>query len=194
MYCHQILSIFPMAFAKLSVVYLVRRIPGDRTMQKPCFIASLAILAWTTLSLFALLFQCGADLPWIYTPQRCAGGVWYAIVVLNVLSDAVLSLFFAPTLWKLQTSRSQRLRVISLFAIRILYVGCSFLQAFSLTPTRVCAAGIVQLAFLPPALNDQDQTSKVFLPASCEMILTNRVRVSRERDHFEPVSIDPIPT
>lgn len=88
-------------------------------MERPCFIASIAVLVWTVFSFFALVFQCGANHPWVYAPQKCAGGIWYAVVVLNVISDAVLSVFFAPTLWKLQTSRSQRLKVISLFAIRI---------------------------------------------------------------------------
>lgn len=133
MYTSQILSIFPMTFAKLSVIWLVRRIPGDRSMRKPCFIASIGVALWTVFSIFALLFQCGVKLPWVYTPKKCTGGVWYAVVLLNLLSDAVLSFFFAPTLWKLQTSRSQRLKVISLFAIRITYSPFPILHNLSLT-------------------------------------------------------------
>jgi hypothetical protein len=163
MYTGQILSIFPMTFAKLAVVWLVKRIPGDRSMQLPCLIASIGILTWTVFSLLAFLFECGAHLPWVYTPQKCAGGIWYAVVTLNILSDAVLSFFFAPTLWKLQTSRPQRLKVIILFAVRILYGDSSCLHISSLMFIRVCAAAIVQLAFLPAALNNQDQTSQSFL-------------------------------
>jgi hypothetical protein len=89
-------------------------------MKKPCLYVGIGVSVWTVFSLFALLFQCGAVHPWVYTPQKCAGDVWYPVIVLNVISDGVLAFFFAPTLWKLQTSRTQRLRVMSLFAVRLM--------------------------------------------------------------------------
>ena len=63
--------------------------------------------------------------PWTYTPQRCvgSGALWYPIVVVNLLTDAILAFFFAPVLWKLKMDRSQRLTITSLFSIRLTYVS-----------------------------------------------------------------------
>jgi hypothetical protein len=104
-----------MAFAKWSVIELVREISGS----KPYLITSIVVVGWSVLSFFALVFQCGIDHPWIYTSQKCTGEIWYGVVVFNVMSDAVLAFFFAPALWKLQGKRSEYLRVIALFAVRL---------------------------------------------------------------------------
>ena len=122
MYASQMLSIMPKAFAKLSVVWLVRRISENPSMRKTCLVDSICLLVWAAFSLFSIVFQCGKVQPWVYAPQKCAGDLWYVVVVLNIVTDAILAFFFAPTLWKLQTSRSQRIKVIMLFAIRIVAV------------------------------------------------------------------------
>ena len=81
-------------------------------------------VAWTIFSVLALAFQCGLPRPWEYTPQRCSNGgaVWYPIIILNLLSDAVLAFLFGPVLWKLNMAKVQRATVASLFGIRIVYV------------------------------------------------------------------------
>ena len=132
-YASEILALIPMACAKLSVVSLVMRIPGDRSMRRPCQAASIIILLWTIFSLFAISFQCGAVHPWVYTPQNCAGGLWYPVIILNMLTDALHAFFFTPVLWKLQTSRAMRLRVICLFGVRIVYVLSTWLSIYWIT-------------------------------------------------------------
>ena len=123
MYASEILSIMPMTFAKLSVVWLVRRISENPSMRKMCLVASVGVLAWTAFSLFSIAFQCGKVRPWEYTPQTCTGDLWYVIVAFNFITDAILAFFIAPTVWKLQTSQSQRIKVVTLFGTRIVYVS-----------------------------------------------------------------------
>jgi hypothetical protein len=93
-------------------------------MDRVYYAASLFIVAWTVFSVLALAFQCGSTRPWVYTPQRCLneGALWYPIIIFNLLSDAALAFLVAPVLWKLNMARIQRVIVIGLFAIRILYV------------------------------------------------------------------------
>ena len=115
-----------MACAKVSVVQLIMRLSQRRSkIHTACRIMNGAITLWTLFSIFSLAFQCEMPKPWVYAPQRCvgSGAVWYPIVLINLLTDAVLSFLFAPVLWKLIMSREQRLTIASLFAIRISYVS-----------------------------------------------------------------------
>ena len=79
------------------------------------------VLAWLIFSVFALAFQCGTPHPWMYNKHRCAGdgALWYPVIIFNILTDIALSFLFAPTVWKLQMARAQRITVMSLFAVRV---------------------------------------------------------------------------
>jgi hypothetical protein len=126
-----------MAFAKVSVVQLIMRLSQRRSkIHTACHIANGVIALWTLFSILSLAFQCQLPDPWVYTPQRCAGSgaVWYPVVVVNLLTDTVLSFLFAPVLWKLKMSRTQRLTITSLFSVRLTYVlGPVNLQRRTLT-------------------------------------------------------------
>jgi len=111
-----------MSFAKLSVVGLVRRLDpyGSRKSQR--FIAG-TVVFWTLFAIFSLAFQCGLPSPWLYVPSQCHDGAFeYIVVVLNVLSDLYLAIFFIPTVWSLQMDRSARATVTGFFGSRVLYV------------------------------------------------------------------------
>ena len=113
-----------MASAKMSVVMLMRRLSSTKPMIRLYRIATLFITAWTIFSLLALALQCGSTHPWVYTPEQCLnhGALWYPIIIASIFGDAALSFLFAPVLWTLNMARLQRVIVVGLFAIRILYV------------------------------------------------------------------------
>lgn len=120
------MAIIVMASAKISVVHLIMRLSQRRSrLYTACHIVSGAIAFWTVFSILSLALQCKLPRPWVYSPQKCAGAgaLWYPVVVLNLLTDAVLAFLFAPVLWRLKMSRKQRLTITSLFSIRIGYVS-----------------------------------------------------------------------
>jgi hypothetical protein len=111
-----------MAAAKISVVRLILRLSQRRSrLHTACHIMSGVITLWTVLSILSLALQCGMPDPWVYLPPKCAGSgaLWYPVVVLNLLTDAVLAFLFAPVLWKLKMSLAQRLAITTLFGLRI---------------------------------------------------------------------------
>lgn len=115
-----------MAAAKISVIRLIMRLSQRRSkLYTACHIVSGIIAFWTAFSVLSIALQCKMPRPWVYSPERCAGAgaLWYPIVVLNMLTDAILAFLFAPVLWRLKMSREQRLTITSLFSIRIGYVS-----------------------------------------------------------------------
>jgi len=118
------IAVLSMACSKISVLHLMRRL-STQGMQRVYPFALAGIGVWTIFSVFALAFQCGATNPWVYSPAKCAGqgAVWYPVIILNILTDAMLSFLFAPIALRLQLGLAQRLTVTVLFGLRLLYVS-----------------------------------------------------------------------
>jgi hypothetical protein len=108
--------------AKLSIIQLVRLLtPKQNT--KSHWIITILVGFWAVFAILSLAFQCGLPHPWVYTAQKCnSGGVVYAVVGLNIVSDLYLSVFFIPTIWSLQTEVFARITLASLFLSKLLYV------------------------------------------------------------------------
>jgi hypothetical protein len=80
---------------------------------------------WTIFAILSVAFQCTSQLPksWLYEPTRCyQGGLEYAVVALNLVTDAYLAIFFIPTVWALHMHVSKRVLVAGLFLSRLLSV------------------------------------------------------------------------
>lgn len=76
---------------------------------------------WFVFSILALSLQC--DSPrWEYRPSRCAGegALWYPVIILNIITDIMVSFLFAPTVMKLQMNLHQKLTVSGLFGFRLM--------------------------------------------------------------------------
>jgi hypothetical protein len=117
---------------------------------------------WAVFAILSLAFQCGLPHPWVYTAQKCnSGGVVYAVVGLNIISDLYLSVFFIPTIWSLETEAFARITLASLFLSKLLYViiaALNCLERLWLNIQSACIAGAVELVFLSRALPSLDQT------------------------------------
>lgn len=164
-YASQLLAIFSMACAKFSVVHLMQRLSAHKSsLHRLYHFANGAIGFGFVFSILALAFQCRLPRPWIYTPGRCAGfgTLWYPVIILNIFTDFGLAFLFAPVLAKLNMRLGQRLTVIALFAIRVVYVSLYPFPDSILTRCSVCAAAIAQLSVLAPALRATDQTRKSY--------------------------------
>lgn len=97
--------------------------------------------------------------------------MWYPVLISNILIDAAISVLFAPTVWSLQISQWQKVRISSLFGIRLLYVSLRYDRATADTP-RVCGLTICQLATLAPALRAADTTRAMLVPTIFEQYAT----------------------
>lgn len=121
-YAINFLAITAMAFAKVSILLLFRRIMSQsRAVQAFVTIATL-IGIYFVFSIFATAFQCGASHAWVVQPATCPthGDMKYGIIGLNMLTDIMLAVWILPSLWKLQMNLQNRLTVISLFGARLI--------------------------------------------------------------------------
>ena len=76
-----------MAFAKLSIVMLMRRLTSAEPVVSRIHLGiSIAIALWAVLSVLALAFQCESPQRWVYSPERCfgQGAVWFPIAIFKI--------------------------------------------------------------------------------------------------------------
>ena len=123
MYAGQLLSIVAMAFAKLSVVLLSDRVAPRETHARKAMLALVGF--WALFAILAIAFQCGLPEPWVFAPQHCTtkGALYYPIIILNILTDTLLTVWILPTVWKLLMDTSTRITVMCLFGSRFMYVS-----------------------------------------------------------------------
>jgi hypothetical protein len=118
-YAGELVAIFAMAFAKISVTLLYQKIAP---FENVCHYRLLFVVVgvWAVFSAFAQAFACGLPQPWLHLPSDCSAqfSLDYAIIFLNALTDVVLVLVFLPILWKLNTGRKRRITTMILFASR----------------------------------------------------------------------------
>jgi len=142
LYAVQFLSVASITCSKLSSALLFERIITQSNRSKIIIFVSIAVL--TVYSLFAVAFQCSLPRPWIWTHSNCStkGRSLYLVIVFNILIDVLLSGWLVPTFYKLQMRWKNKLWAIALFGCRV----C------------MCIPFSVQLAFLRPIFNAEDQT------------------------------------
>jgi len=119
-YACQFLGVAAMGAAKISVAMLFKRIASP---ARSFFVVPLSLAAiWVMFSVFSLAFQCSSSEPWVFQPSHCSthGYLQYAVIVLNMLTDTMLSFGVLPTVWRLQMQKSTRMLLVCLFASRIL--------------------------------------------------------------------------
>lgn len=119
MYAGELLAIAAMASAKTSVVLLSDRVAPQETRSYNIMLGLVAF--WSTFSIFGIAFQCGLPEPWVYIPDDCPtkGYLYYPVIILNILTDAVLAVWILPTLWKLLMDTGKRVTVMVLFGLRL---------------------------------------------------------------------------
>ncbi len=67
--------ILTVAFAKISVLELLRALSVRDIHQKITKISIFVVIAWAISSFFTLGFQCGAAQPWAYLSGKCINRV-----------------------------------------------------------------------------------------------------------------------
>ncbi|KAF2428691.1 hypothetical protein EJ08DRAFT_735634 [Tothia fuscella] len=129
-YSAQIVGIFAMTFSKASVAFLLKRLTIYHTSFFHTSLTFLGVGIWAIFSLFASTLQCNLPNPWYAKPELCHAreGLWSTIIVLNFLSDFILSIYIIPGVWRLTMAVSIRSTIIVLFSLRLLVCVSSAFQ------------------------------------------------------------------
>lgn len=153
-YIAQLLAVAAQGLAKVTFVSVIARVDKRRPTQQICYSILVLSLAWTLFALFTIAFQCGLPHPWVFSRKRCTAGgnLYYPVIVLNILTDAFLALFFLPVIWRLRMDKSERWKVIVLFGSRVSVCGFAIGSAYVLH-SYIFSSDITFDAVVPTILN-----------------------------------------
>ncbi|KAF2816757.1 uncharacterized protein BDZ99DRAFT_528680 [Mytilinidion resinicola] len=159
LYISQLLSIAVQGLSKASVVILISKLDNKKTTRQQCYIIHGLTAFWVLFSVLTVAFQCGFPSPWVFSKSKCTAGgnLYYVVIVLNIITDAIISTFFLPVIWKLQMSKRERTIVSTIFASRL----------------SVCATSIGECVVLGSYLNSTDFTFKAVAPAILAAVTMN---------------------
>jgi uncharacterized protein with PQ loop repeat len=139
-YAASLLGLFAMLGAKISIVLLYQRIAPQQASKGMLFLYA-CIGVWAVYAILVQALQCGGSVA--FTPEQCLSGhLKYPGIILNIISDALLSFWMAPRFWSLQGSANSRIIPITLFGLRIF----------------VCFVSVAQLIVYAFNIGKDDQT------------------------------------
>jgi hypothetical protein len=75
---------------------------------------------WVAFALFGTAFECGGVVHWGADCSAAGGGIKFAIIATNFITDAMLAVWMVPTMWGLQARFKDRILPILLMGSRVL--------------------------------------------------------------------------
>jgi hypothetical protein len=150
-----------MGLAKASVVMLYKRIDIYQNSLKWFYTTVAAIVFWILFATFATAFQCRRPHLWQWSLDNCSHGVdyFFAIGILNVLTDILIIVHVIPGFWNLNMAQPLRFMVISLFSFRFMYlVLLSLISNPPLTCASVVIGAVAELVLLKQINDWSDST------------------------------------
>jgi hypothetical protein len=137
--------------AKISIVLLYQRIAPQQASMGILFLYG-CIAVWALFAISVQAFQCGGSVE--FQPDQClSGNLQYPSIILNIVTDALLSFWMAPRIWSLQSSTKARVVPMILFGLRIF----------------VCFVSIAQLIVYVFNIGKEDQTWVRVMPWTMNM-------------------------
>ena len=120
-----LMSIFyvpTLAFAKLSILFLYRRLSPVRWFRYCIYFVMGVIAAYSIAILFALIFPCkpiAANWDVTITNGKCAdkAKIYLATAGVNIVTDLLILALPIPMVWNLQMARRTRIGLLGLFAV-----------------------------------------------------------------------------
>ncbi|KAF2731538.1 hypothetical protein EJ04DRAFT_579083 [Polyplosphaeria fusca] len=112
----QLLQLAAMSFAKFSSAFLASRVASQSCRENTVLFGMVAF--WAVSSQLLCGLQCGFLEPWSGTPKCSHGGPVFAVIALNMVSDALLAWWIVPIIRPLKIDRAKRRTVVVLFSSR----------------------------------------------------------------------------
>lgn len=140
-YASDLLFIGNLCFAKLSVVLLLWTLSPVRLHRRMALALGLAIIFWAFTSEFVAAFQCSTPKSWRFIGNKCINQVrplvsklsnvyviadrmqnafWTYFGILNIITDAALTLLPLAIIWKLQMGKKRKFSIACCFGTRAL--------------------------------------------------------------------------
>ncbi|PYH48023.1 uncharacterized protein BP01DRAFT_175210 [Aspergillus saccharolyticus JOP 1030-1] len=119
--------------AKLSVLFLLRRLGRERTYLRACLGVMVGIVLWAIVSILIVALKCPFRHPWLL--EQCASLLprWQAITVLDVITELLLLGLSLYLVWPIKLTRMRKAGVIGAFGTRLGIVILAILRQTSMT-------------------------------------------------------------
>ena len=122
LFAGSLLNVAVHALAKLSTALIIIAINERKSLEIASKATGAVSVVWAIGSILLLSFRCGSTVPWTVDRGRCINDsrVYIAINLFNALTDLVLVVIPCMMMWRVQTNKSVKMRVVGLFATRLL--------------------------------------------------------------------------
>lgn len=132
----QILYKFTINLTKLSILAFYLRVFSKHWFRVTCGITAIVVFLYGVISITVTIFQCiPTNRVW---DKRIAGTCinlttfWYANAIYNILTDVAIMVTVPSVIWVLDLTKKQRVSLIALFGLVILYVLFTVANPFTL--------------------------------------------------------------
>jgi len=190
-YATDILYIIVLGLSKIDTTILY----GKLSLQPSAWMSNFILIAsgiWMISSILLLAIRCDAT-PWEDINRKCGGLLprWIVIAVLDILLDAIISVYPIKIMHKLQVALNKKISVLSILACRVLLIPLSALHLYyihvqvnSTDPTLIGSYATsveeIHVAFNVLLLN---MSSVKYLLAAYED--ENKIAYTREASHSQ---------
>ncbi|KFY29442.1 hypothetical protein V493_02359 [Pseudogymnoascus sp. VKM F-4281 (FW-2241)] len=142
-YTYQILFIIAIVLSKMSLLLFITRLTPNVAAIRLGRIILCLIGIWGVATVFGFAFQCSLPQPWNSTSGVCQNesALHYAAGVIDILSDAALTILPLTILWGVQIHQRKRAIVMLVFIARLF----------------VCFAEIPRLIYLSRYIGSTDK-------------------------------------
>ena len=160
-----------LAFTKFSILFQYLRIFPGRSFRFTCYIMMAIVATYSTWAIISGYVNCVPVAKfWNHDlPGSCLSfeAVWFFNASMNIATDVSLLLLPMPLLSKLQLPRMQKLALMGVFAIGILYVSQTALEwskvETNISP-RVVITSILRLSSLRQVAKSTDTSCTHYPP------------------------------
>ncbi|KAL8863808.1 MAG: hypothetical protein Q9174_007542, partial [Haloplaca sp. 1 TL-2023] len=116
-----IFYITSLALAKISILFLYRRIFPGREFHAVLWSVGAFVLAFTLATIFIISFQCrpisGSWNPYIDAKCIDTNAAILSIAVMTIATDVVILGLPVPLVWKLQLPQAQKVQLTGVFLL-----------------------------------------------------------------------------
>ncbi|KAF2998435.1 hypothetical protein E8E13_000162 [Curvularia kusanoi] len=139
LYASELLYVFSLCFAKLSILVLFYNVVVLRTHRFFVLGFGICIFAWSVASAGATAFQCDMPRPWEMMTLRCFNTriFWLVYCAIDMSTELFIVMLSVDLVAHLRVRMSRKLAVVACFAPRLLVVAAALVRAvyfYQVTP------------------------------------------------------------
>lgn len=149
-----------LAFTKFSILFQYLRIFPARSFRIACYVVMAVVATYSSWAIVSGYVNCVPVAKfWNHDlPGTCLNfeAVWFFNASMNIVTDVTLLILPMPLLVQLQLPRKQKVALMGVFAIGILYVRFFLFAGSKLTVISVVITSILRLSSLRTVAKSTD--------------------------------------